>query len=105
METFVRETDGWVEQLRQRLTEDYEEHTRRLQELTADTSDPGELHNRSALAAATRQSLAEIHDALRRIRENRYGICTRCEAEIPRERLEVLPHARLCVPCQQRQGG
>ena len=44
----------------------------------------------------------EVKDALRRIREEQYGVCARCGGEIPRERLEVLPHAKFCVPCLQR---
>ncbi|WP_083999353.1 TraR/DksA C4-type zinc finger protein [Actinoplanes utahensis] len=27
--------------------------------------------------------------------------CERCASAIPAERLEVLPHARFCVPCRQ----
>lgn len=105
METFIRETDGWIEDIKTRLTEDKERHMQRLQELTVDTSEPGEVHNRAAMIAATQQSLEEIQGALRRIEEDRYGICARCGGEIPRERLEVLPQARFCVPCLQKQGG
>jgi hypothetical protein len=31
--------------------------------------------------------------------------CARCQAEIPVERLEVLPETRLCVACSQAVGG
>jgi len=30
--------------------------------------------------------------------------CQRCKAEIPTERLEMLPETRLCVPCSQAVG-
>jgi DnaK suppressor protein len=96
---------SWLDELRATLTHDFEVHTARLTQLTADTGDPGEAHTRSALMAATRQSLNQISDALRRIAEGRYGTCERCAGPIPRERLEVLPHARFCVPCQQKQAG
>jgi DnaK suppressor protein len=48
----------------------------------------------------------EISDALRRIEEGVYGKCERCGEEIPAERLEAIPTARLCVSCKQaaRQG-
>jgi len=105
METYIRNTDGWIADIQTRLTEDYERHRQRLQELTVDTSDPGEAHTRAAMIAATQQSLEELQAALRRIEEDQYGICARCQGEIPRERLEVLPQARFCVPCQQRQSG
>ncbi|MFI7574862.1 TraR/DksA family transcriptional regulator [Micromonospora sp. NPDC049497] len=94
-----------LDTLRAALTHDFEVHTARLTQLTADTGDPGEAHTRSALIAATRQSLDQITDALHRIAEGRYGTCERCAAPIPAERLEVLPHARFCVPCQQQHAG
>ncbi|MFU8874693.1 TraR/DksA family transcriptional regulator [Micromonospora sp. SL4-19] len=90
--------------LRATLTTDFEAQTARLTELTADTGDPGEAHTQAAMIATTRQSLAQIGDALRRMAEGVYGTCERCAAPIPAERLEVLPHARFCVPCQQKHG-
>ncbi|MFJ8579840.1 TraR/DksA family transcriptional regulator [Micromonospora sp. NPDC093277] len=105
MSTDLRDAAGQerITRLRATLTTDFEAQTARLTELTADTGDPGEAHTRSALIAATRQSLAQIGDALRRMAEGSYGTCARCETPIPTERLEVLPHARFCVPCQQKQ--
>ncbi|MEW2380680.1 TraR/DksA family transcriptional regulator [Micromonospora sp. NPDC047707] len=96
---------NWLDELRTALTHDFEVQSARLTQLTADTGDPGEAHTQDALIAATRQSLNQISDALRRIAEGRYGTCERCAAPIPRERLEVLPHARFCVPCQQKHAG
>ena len=31
--------------------------------------------------------------------------CARCQAEIPSERLEVLPETRICVSCSRAVGG
>jgi hypothetical protein len=31
--------------------------------------------------------------------------CARCKAEIPAERAEALPEARLCLQCSQEVGG
>ncbi len=45
--------------------------------------------------------LREIHDALGRIEDGRYGICTFCGQEISEERLEALPYARLCINCEE----
>lgn len=94
----------WITRLRDTLTTEFEAQTARLTELTADTGDPGEALTRAAMIATTRQSLGQISDALRRIAEGTYGACERCGTQIPPERLEVLPHARFCVPCQQKQG-
>jgi DnaK suppressor protein len=96
--------DDRLTRLRTTLTEDFAAQTARLTELTADTGDPGEAHTRAALIAATRQSLEQIGDALRRMADGAYGRCARCAGPTPVERLEVLPHATLCVPCQQKHG-
>jgi RNA polymerase-binding transcription factor DksA len=106
MSTEIRDNAGhdWIGDLRVQLAHQFETHTAQLTQLTADTGDPAEAHNQAALIAATRQSLAQVTEALRRIAEGRYGICEKCGGAIPRERLEVLPHARFCVPCQQRHG-
>lgn len=93
----------WLTELKTTLTHEFEAQTARLTELTADTGDPAEAHTNAALIAATRQSLAQITDALRRLSSGSYGDCEKCGTPIPRERLEILPQARFCVPCQQKQ--
>ncbi|GAA3951338.1 molecular chaperone DnaK [Amorphoplanes auranticolor] len=98
---------GRLADLRASLTDDFATQTARLRELTelnADTGDPGEAHNRAGLLAATRRSIEQISGALRRIAEGAYGACEKCDRAIPVERLEVLPHARFCVPCQEKHG-
>jgi DnaK suppressor protein len=47
------------------------------------------------------QKLRLLNAALDRLREGEYGICTRCEQPIPPRRLQVLPWAKYCVPCQE----
>ena len=99
---------GRLGELRASLSEQFALQTARLKELTeisADTGDPGEAHNQAALLAATRHNLEQITGALRRIADGTYGCCEQCGSEIPAERLEVLPHARFCVPCQQKHNG
>lgn len=44
----------------------------------------------------------DIADAFRRLDAGTYGICERCGATIPTERLRANPFARFCVPCQAR---
>lgn len=46
------------------------------------------------------QALAEARE---RLREGTYGLCRECGAAIPRRRLEAMPTATLCVPCQERR--
>jgi RNA polymerase-binding transcription factor DksA len=43
----------------------------------------------------------ELAEALERVREGTYGMCQACGRRIPRRRLQALPTARLCVPCQE----
>lgn len=44
-----------------------------------------------------------IDEALQRIESGGYGICAECQHPILQARLELVPHARFCVPCQGRQ--
>ncbi|MEV4118712.1 TraR/DksA C4-type zinc finger protein [Micromonospora sp. NPDC049645] len=96
----------WLADMRASLADDFATQTARLRELTelnADTGDPGEAHTQAALLVAARQNIEQITGALSRIGDGSYGACQRCRQSIPAERLEVLPHARFCVPCQEKQ--
>jgi RNA polymerase-binding transcription factor DksA len=42
-------------------------------------------------------------EALERVREGTNGICQACGCRIPRRRLEAMPTATLCVPCQEQR--
>lgn len=46
------------------------------------------------------QMVADIDQALLRIEEGSYGICARCGEQISERRLEAMPAARYCAPCQ-----
>ncbi len=47
--------------------------------------------------------LYHIDEALRRMQNGTYGRCVQCGEEISLERLEAVPHARLCIKCKQRE--
>jgi YteA family regulatory protein len=49
-----------------------------------------------ALYSLDRETLKEIDQALQRIDEGTYGLCTVCGKPIPEERLEALPQAMTC---------
>ncbi|GIO06507.1 hypothetical protein J31TS6_25350 [Brevibacillus reuszeri] len=49
-----------------------------------------------ALDSLDRETLKEIDQALTRMDEGQYGICTVCGKAIPEERLEALPQAQTC---------
>lgn len=46
-----------------------------------------------------RVKLALIQEALRRMEQGRYGICTECGGDIPFGRLYVVPEAPVCAGC------
>jgi RNA polymerase-binding transcription factor DksA len=46
--------------------------------------------------------LRRVNSALRRFDAGNFGICLECEEEIPARRLQVLPWADHCVPCQEK---
>ena len=54
-------------------------------------------------ASAEGRALLDVDDALRRLYGNAYGNCESCGNPVGRERLEVVPHARLCVACKQKE--
>ncbi len=52
------------------------------------------------LLASARRQMEETEGALLRLEKGSFGLCDRCRLPIPPARLEALPTARLCVPCQ-----
>ncbi|GAB2943234.1 hypothetical protein GCM10027280_34900 [Micromonospora polyrhachis] len=98
-----------AELLRDTLEEQFRTHTDQLTELTVFSRQPDlggyDRDTLNGLIASARQGVADAAQALRRMSEGTYGICERCQASIPVGRLEILPHARFCVPCQQKQVG
>jgi len=49
--------------------------------------------------------LREVDEALTRIDDGTYGTCAVCGREIPRERLEAVPWATLCIDDARKRGG
>ena len=47
-------------------------------------------------------TLELIENALERIEDRAYGVCTDCEAKIPKQRLNVLPYTPHCVKCADK---
>jgi DnaK suppressor protein len=45
-----------------------------------------------------------VEEALDRVQSGDYGVCLACEQPIPPKRLQALPWARYCVPCQEEIG-
>lgn len=50
-----------------------------------------------------RTMLAMIDEALKRIKENAYGLCANCQEEVQPKRLDAVPWAKHCVACQEKK--
>jgi len=56
-----------------------------------------------SLSLHARGLLAQIQDALRRLDDGTYGVCTGCGLRIEYERLEAIPYATQCMDCRRRE--
>jgi DnaK suppressor protein len=56
-----------------------------------------------AILSLDRESrlLRQVRDALERLRDGRYGMCSQCGAAISSKRLAAVPWAAHCVRCQE----
>jgi len=55
----------------------------------------------SQIAEVESRELANIENALERMRSGHYGVCEGCSCKIPMARLSALPYATLCIECQR----
>jgi len=62
-----------------------------------------EMEKDLALEGNLRRQLEMTEEAIDRLDQGKYGICTNCGREIDPERLEALPHASLCIDCKRLQ--
>jgi DnaK suppressor protein len=58
-------------------------------------------HIEVALIEMRGDTLQRIREALVRLDAGEYGFCAECEAEIADKRLQALPFAARCTPCEQ----
>jgi len=74
---------------------------------TSDVVDAGALASDcdqlDMVAAALEQQVMRLQEAVDRFDAGRYGLCVDCGKKIPKARLEFLPWATHCVPCQERK--
>jgi DnaK suppressor protein len=71
-----------------------------LADIAADDIDRKTLE---ALGSQEVKRLQLIDSALARIENDKYGMCARCSKKIPRERLEAIPYAVLCIDCKSSE--
>ncbi len=56
----------------------------------------GQTHNDRSL-------LQLVDDGLARIKDNTFGECISCHAELQQKRLEAVPWTRYCILCQEKK--
>jgi DnaK suppressor protein len=62
-----------------------------------------QLNREVAIRNLDRESmlLKQVQSALKRLDDESFGVCLRCDEEIPEKRLRAVPWAAYCVPCQE----
>jgi len=110
-----------TETLKERLTRELEAEKERLQEelshklrmpdderlgysshMADDATEAFEQAKDLALRRNLEQEMEMIESALRKISKGDFGLCENCGEQIDPARLEALPQARFCLPCQKR---
>jgi DnaK suppressor protein len=56
-----------------------------------------------ALGSVELRRLQLIESALSRVENKKYGLCAKCGKRIPRERLEAIPYALMCINCKSSE--
>lgn len=72
-------------------------HTTHLADMGTDSS---EMEKAYMIGDTRGQVLEDIDEALEKLEKDSYGTCESCGEQISSERLEVVPHARLCLKCK-----
>ncbi|MHB8792094.1 MAG: TraR/DksA family transcriptional regulator [Thermoleophilia bacterium] len=92
-----------------RLAEDMETTQRELADQSSNDDRIAEIASLAvgreldmSLEENVRLLLERVDDAIAAIKGGTYGICKSCGNQIPKERLEALPYASMCVDCQRR---
>lgn len=79
----------------------------RAEPLNADSGEQAiELENLDVLFEldhVSRLELSQINDAIERLDNGQYGICSSCGKKIDPKRLQVLPYAETCIHCAKQQ--
>jgi RNA polymerase-binding transcription factor DksA len=104
--TLPAEAEGSLHTWRARLDDERRFRTEQLELLEQEiTANPRLRHDgvTMALRAAAAAALDDVDAALSRMRAGQFGRCVHCTRPIPHERLDVLPMAALCMPCQYEQ--
>ena len=102
-----------LEALKQRLLEDMEKLSQQdgdrtpyggdFESLVAAAQLASQHETDELLRRRLERRLAELDRIQRKLQQGQYGKCESCGAEIPEERLAVMPDTTLCMPCQRQR--
>lgn len=101
--SFVLETKAKLEQERSELSgKSYHKH-----EIDIDGDETDEVQGnviielQNQLHSRHQAKLYQISDALKRIKDNEYGLCQDCGEDIPEKRLSINPYFVTCISCAE----
>ena len=77
---------------------DLSAYTVHMADMAADTYDRELSTN---MASAEQEILYQIDDALKRLDEGAFGLCSECQQSITMSRLKAVPYASMCISCQR----
>jgi DnaK suppressor protein len=80
--------------------EDFGSDTDHLDEEADETE---EFVNDLSIAQSVRERIDEIDTALNRVETGTYGICVRCNREISKVVLDLIPESALCENCKRQE--
>ncbi|HKX19626.1 MAG TPA: TraR/DksA C4-type zinc finger protein [bacterium] len=115
LEPYMRRLMDERRRLRQELTEMEQHQVKTEEKPVADVSgsydddlvdvatETFEREKGMALESSVQGMLQMVEDALRRGRSGTYGVCDGCGRLIDANRLRVIPYARLCIKCKERE--
>lgn len=106
LEYYKKKLEAKREEL-QRLMAHAEEEGRAADDATQDIADKAaNSYTKEFLFSQSNNErfiLQLVEEALGRIKNGGYGECVACHEELQQKRLEAVPWARHCVPCQEKQ--
>ncbi len=100
-----------IAKIRTILQQKLDELVLRAQDIESRLSDPGQAdweENASEMEGdevefeigqLTKREIQEIEQAIARIDQGNYGLCTECGGKIDSRRIELLPFAGTCIKC------
>ncbi len=68
-------------------------------------TDTSEEEKAYIIGSASGRVLADIDEALENLDKEDFGVCVSCGQPIGRDRLEVVPYAKLCITCKAKSEG